>query len=354
MIAQLRGPLLLWSFFDQYKGNGVTTLAANMIQPGILGTGSFLPERVLTNQDLENMVDTSDEWIVTRTGISERRVSEPGVPTSELAIEASKRALEDAQTEPDEIDLTIVATITPDMSFPATACLVQDALAAKNSGAFDVEAACSGFVCGVAAASSMIMTGSINKALVIGAEELTKITNYEDRTSCILFGDGAGAVVLGPSENRRIVYTKLGADGSGGEMMKLPAGGTRMPTTAETVRDKLHYMVIRGREVFKFAVTRMQDCIQEAIDARGYGPEDISLIVPHQVNRRILKAAAEKFGLPMEKLAVNIDKRGNTAAASIPIALDEAIKEGKVKAGDVVILVAFGGGLTWGSALVEW
>jgi len=329
-------------------------LTSDIIQPGILGTGSFLPEKILTNHDFEQMVDTSDEWIVTRTGISERRMSEPDVPTSELSIQAAKRALDDAQTEPDEIDLVVVATMTPDMAFPATACLVQDALGAKNAGAFDLEAACSGFICGLSTAVSMIATGSIRKALVIGAEELTKITNYEDRKSCILFGDGAGAVVLGPSDSRNIVYTKLGSDGSGADMMKLPAGGTRMPATADTVQNKLHYMVIRGREVFKFAVTRMQDCIQEAIDAGGYTADDISLIVPHQVNLRILKAAAEKFGLPMEKMVVNIDKRGNTGAASIPIALDEAVKTRDLRAGDVVVLVAFGGGLTWGSVLVEW
>jgi len=300
------------------------------------------------------MVDTSDEWIVTRTGISERRMAGPDVATSDLAIEAAKRALENAKTHPEEIDLTIVATITPDMVFPATACLVQHALGATNSGAFDLEAACSGFVTGVAVASNMIATGCIRKALVIGAETLTKITNYEDRTSCILFGDGAGAAVLGPSDRRSVVYSKLGADGSGGNMMRLPAGGSRMPASAETVRKKLHYMVIHGREVFKFAVNRMQFCIQDAIDACGYSPEDIALVVPHQVNWRILKAAADKFGLPMEKIVVNIDKYGNTSAASAAIALDEAARTRDLKPGDVVLLIAFGGGLTWASALIEW
>jgi len=300
------------------------------------------------------MVDTSDEWIVTRTGISERRMTGPHEATSDLALAAARRALDDARLSPGEIDLVVVSTITPDMFFPSTACLVQDRLGARNAGAFDLSAACSGFVYAISAASSMIAAGGVKKALVIGAETLTKITNYDDRSSCILFGDGAGAVVLGDAPGRNIVYTKLGADGSGGDMMTLPAGGSRMPATLQTVRDKLHFMVIHGREVFKFAVVKMQECIQDALDARGYKAEDISLIVPHQVNLRILAAAAEKFGLPMEKVQVNIDRYGNTSAASIPIALDEAVKAGKLKPGDVVILVAFGGGLTWASALIEW
>ncbi|NQT21557.1 MAG: ketoacyl-ACP synthase III [Planctomycetes bacterium] len=329
-------------------------LNADVFRPGILGTGSFAPEKILSNHDLAKMVETDDEWITTRTGISERRMAGPDEATSDLAIEAAKKALDDAKTRPEEIDLIIVATVTPDMFFPATACLVQDALGANSAGAFDLSAACSGFVCGLSTAASMITAGAIGKALVIGAETLTKITNYEDRTSCILFGDGAGAAVLGPSDRRRIVYSKMGSDGSGGDMMKLPAGGSRTPTTIETVQDKLHYMVIRGREVFKFAVIKMQDCIQDALDANGYHADDISLIVPHQVNLRILKAAADKFGLPMEKLQVNIERYGNTAAASLPMALDEAIKTRDLKEGDVVILVAFGGGLTWASALIEW
>jgi len=300
------------------------------------------------------MVDTSDEWIVTRTGISERRIAEPGVATSDLAIEAAHRALKNARIKPEKIDLVVVTTITPDMFFPSTACLVQNAIGAKNAGAYDLSAACSGFVYGVANMSAMISTGAIRYALVIGAETLTKITNYEDRSSCILFGDGAGAVVLGPSDRRIVTYSRLGADGSGGDMMKLPGGGSRIPATAESVNQKLHYMLIRGREVYAFAVRKMQECIQDALDATGHTADEISLIVPHQVNLRILVAAAEKFGLPMEKVQVNIQKYGNTSAASIPIALDEAVQEGKLKKGDVVILVAFGGGLTWGSALIEW
>jgi 3-oxoacyl-[acyl-carrier-protein] synthase-3 len=240
------------------------------------------------------------------------------------------------------------------MFFPSTACLVQDAIGANGSGAFDISAACSGFVYAISSASNMIESGTIKKALVIGAETLTKITNYQDRTSCILFGDGAGAVVLGPSEGKNVVYAKLGADGSGGQMMRLPAGGSRMPATQDTVENKLHYMIIRGREVFKFAVVKMQDCIQDALDACGYTADDISLVVPHQVNMRILKAAADKFGLPMDKIQVNIDKYGNTSAASVPIALDEAVKAGRLNKGDVAVLVAFGGGLTWASALIEW
>ena len=300
------------------------------------------------------MVDTCDEWIVARTGISERRMVEPQVATSDLAIQAARRALESARVKPDKLDLVIVTTITPDMFFPATACLVQNALGAKNAGAFDLLAACSGFVYGLSTASAMIASGMVKKVLVVGAETLTKITNYEDRSSCILFGDGAGAVVLGPSSRHTIAYTKLGSDGSGGDMMKLPAGGSRMPATEQTVRDKRHFMELRGREVFKFAVNKMQELIQDALDAGGYAAGDIALIVPHQVNLRILVAAAEKFGVPMDKVQVNIDRYGNTSSASIPIALDEAVRTRKLKKGDVVILVAFGAGLTWGSALIEW
>ena len=325
-----------------------------IIRPGVLGTGSFLPEKILSNHDLEKMVDTSDEWIVTRTGISERRMAEQKTATSDLAIEAANRALTNARIKPEKIDLVVVTTITPDMFFPSTACLVQNAIGAKNAGAFDLSAACSGFVYGLSTASAMIASGAIKHALVIGAETLTKITNYEDRSSCILFGDGAGAVVLGPANKHIIAYTKLGSDGSGGDIMKVPAGGSRLPATEKTVREKRHYMEIRGREVFSFAVRKMQECIQDALDANGYTADDISLIVPHQVNLRILAAAAEKFGLPMEKVEVNIQKYGNTSSASIPIALDEAVQAGKLKKGNVVILVAFGAGLTWGSALVEW
>jgi len=329
-------------------------LTAEAIRPGILGTGSCLPEKRLTNHDLEKMVATNDEWILTRTGISERRMAGKDTATSDLALQAAKKALEDAKVKPEKLDLIIVATITPDMFFPSTACVVQNALNAKNAAAFDLSAACSGFVYAVSAACSMITAGGVKKALVIGAETLTKVTNYEDRSSCILFGDGAGAVVLGPAKRRNVVYSKLGADGSGGHMMYLPGGGSRRPATMQTVQDKQHYMVIHGREVFKFAVTKMQECIQDALDACGYTASDISLIVPHQVNLRILVAAAEKFGLPMEKVHVNIDKYGNTSAASIPIALDEAARARKLKKGDVVILVAFGAGLTWAAALVEW
>lgn len=348
MLRRLRLIFFLHCFLG-----GIRILAA-VIRPGILGTGSFLPAKVLSNRDLEKMVDTSDEWIVTRTGISERRVVEPNIASSDLAIQAARKALDSAGVKPDKLDLIIVTTITPDMFFPATACLVQNALGAKNAGAFDLMAACSGFVYGLSNAASMISSGAVKKVLVVGAETLSKITNYEDRSSCILFGDGAGAVVLGPSSKHTIAYTKLGADGSGGDMMKLPAGGSRMPATEQTVRDKLHFMELRGREVFKFAVIKMQELIQDALDAGGYSASDISFIVPHQVNLRILAAAAEKCGVPMDKVLVNIDRYGNTSSASIPIALDEAVRAKKLKKGDVVILVAFGAGLTWASALIEW
>ena len=324
----------------------------------ITGTGRYLPEKVLTNADFERMpdIDTSDEWIRTRTGICERRVVDDGMASSDLAVKAGEIALEKAGKKAEDLDLIIVCTITPDTLLPACACHVQDKLGAKNAGAFDLVAACSGFVYGMSVASSFIRSGGVKTVLVIGAECLTRITNYKDRSSCILFGDGAGAAVLEGAEDdtRGLIGFKLGADGSGADFMITPAGGSRQPTTHETVERRLHYMKIRGREVFKFAVNKMVELIKGLLDEDNLTIDEVKLVIPHQVNYRILSFAAQKLEMPMEKIYINIDKCGNTSAASIPIALDEALEKGLIKKGDLIALVAFGGGLTWGSCLIRW
>ena len=322
---------------------------------GILGVGRYSPERRLTNRDLEQMVDTSDEWIVTRTGIRERRIAAPHEATSDLAYEAAVRALNAAGVAAEDVDLIIVATITPDMFFPSTACLVQDRLGARNAAAFDVSAACSGFIYALASASGMIATGLYRNALVIGAECLSRVTDYSDRNTCILFGDGAGAAVLGPvPEGRGFRSFVLGADGSGGELLNIPAGGSRTPPTADTVARHMHFMKMNGREVFKFAVRVIGTATEEALHKAGLTKEDIDLLVPHQANIRIIQSALERFGLPEEKCVVNVDRYGNMSAASIPVALAEAVEEGRVREGDRLVLVGFGGGLTWGASVLIW
>jgi len=322
---------------------------------GILGVGRYSPERRLTNRDLEQMVDTSDEWIVTRTGIRERRIAAPHEATSDLAYEAAVRALNAAGVAAEDVDLIIVATITPDMFFPSTACLVQDRLGARHAAAFDVSAACSGFIYALATASGMIATGLYRNALVIGAECLSRVTDYSDRNTCILFGDGAGAAVLGPvPEGRGFRSFVLGADGSGGELLNIPAGGSRTPPTADTVARHMHFMKMNGREVFKFAVRVIGTATEEALHKAGLTKEDIDLLVPHQANIRIIQSALERFGLPEEKCVVNVDRYGNMSAASIPVALAEAVEEGRVREGDRLVLVGFGGGLTWGASVLIW
>lgn len=322
----------------------------------ILGTGKYLPPRILTNHDLERMVDTSDEWITQRTGIKERRLVEPGTPTSELACAAAKPALEAAGVGSEDIDLIIVATITPDTILPATACWVQEQLGASKAGAIDVVAACSGFIYGLSFAANHIQVNPEDKVLVIGAEILSYITDYTDRASCILFGDGAGAAVVGRSDDpeRGFGPFELGADGAGAEMMIQPAGGSRVPPTHETIDERLHYMKIRGREVYKFAVTKMVEMVALAMERGRIGADELKLVIPHQVNIRILEAAAKRLRLPMEKIYVNIDRYGNTSAASVPIALDEAVRQGTIQPDDPVVLVAFGGGLTWAACSMRW
>ncbi|WP_138185001.1 beta-ketoacyl-ACP synthase III [Paenibacillus alvei] len=322
---------------------------------GIIGTGKYVPERVLTNADMEKMVDTNDEWIVSRTGIKERRIAAEHEATSDLAFYAAEKALQAAGISAEELDLIVVATVTPDMSFPSTACLVQKRLGATKAAAFDLSAACSGFVYGLANASNFIAMGTYKYALVIGAECLSRITDYTDRNTCILFGDGAGAAVLGPvPEGRGFQSFVLGADGNGGELLKIEAGGSRMPASAETVENKRHFLYMNGREVFKFAVRIMGNAAEEALEKAGKKKEDISLMVPHQANTRIIHAALERLNLSEDKCVINLPYYANTSAASIPLALAEAAEQGRIQEGDTILLVGFGGGLTWGASVIVW
>jgi 3-oxoacyl-[acyl-carrier-protein] synthase-3 len=322
---------------------------------GILGLGSYVPETVVTNQDLERLVDTTDEWIIERTGIRERRIAAGGETTSAMATRAAERALADAGVGAEEIDLIIVATVTPDMVFPSTACLVQANLKATRAAAFDLTAVCSGFVYGLVVGGELIRSGMYRKVLVIGAETLSRITDPADRNTVIVFADGAGAAVLGETApGYGIVGADLGADGTGGDLLKLPAGGSRQPATAATVAGRLHYIQMNGKEVFKFAVKIMGESALKALARANVAPADVALLVPHQANIRIIQAAAKRLAMPMEKVYVNVDRYGNTSAASVPIALDEAVRGGLVKNGDAVVLVGFGGGLTWASCVVRW
>lgn len=321
---------------------------------GILGTGSALPERILSNADLEQMVDTNDEWIVTRTGIRERRIAAAGEATSDYAAVACERALEAAGVSASEVDLVMCATVTPDMAFPATACIIQDRIGASHAAAFDLSAACSGFLYGLSIAKAYVESGIYRYVLVSAGDILSRITDYTDRSTCVLFGDGAGAVLVGPVEgDRGILSTDLGSDGSGAKFLHLPAGGSRMPATEESVATGKHFLHMEGRETFKFAVKAMASSTERVLAASGCSKEDIDLLVPHQANIRIIEAARQRFDIPVEKVAVTIHKYGNTSASSIPIALDEAVRSGRAKTGDLTILVGFGGGLTWGAAAVR-
>ncbi|MDD4516886.1 MAG: ketoacyl-ACP synthase III [Limnochordia bacterium] len=322
---------------------------------GILGTGRFVPERVLTNEDLEKMVDTSDEWITTRTGIKERRIAEPEQASSDLAILAARAALEDANIRADQLDLVIVATVTPDHAFPSTASILQNKLGATKAAAYDLAAGCSGFVYGLTAAATMIEARAMNHVLVVGVETLSKIVDWTDRSTCVLFGDGAGAAVLGPvPEGYGILSSVLGSDGSGAELLVLEAGGSRNPASLETVQGKKHTISMHGNEVFKFAVRIMDEASLNVLKKAGLSSEDIDLFIPHQANIRIIDAAARRLQLPADRVFVNVDAYGNTSAASIAIALDEARKKGRIQSGDFVLLVGFGAGLTWGAAIVRW
>ncbi|HIW34725.1 MAG TPA: ketoacyl-ACP synthase III [Candidatus Paenibacillus intestinavium] len=321
---------------------------------GILGTGKYVPEQVLTNQQLEQMVETNDEWIVTRTGIKERRIAASDEATSDLAFKAAEQAIANAGLTADDIDLIIIATVTPDMSFPSTACLVQARLGAKCP-AFDLSAACSGFIYSLVTGNALIQSGMYRRILIVGAETLSRITDYTDRNTCILFGDGAGAVVIGEvPAGRGFQSFEIGADGTGGELLKVSAGGSRKPATAETVSNKEHSIYMAGNEVFKFAVRIMGNAAEEAIAKAGLTKADIDLLVPHQANIRIIQSSLNRLELSEDKAMINLDKYGNMSAASIPVALAEAVEQGRVKEGDKLCLVGFGGGLTWGATVLVW
>lgn len=322
---------------------------------GIIGTGSYIPETVLTNSYFEERLDTNDEWIVSRTGIKERRRVEDSVATSDVATYAALKAIEDANLNPEDLDMIIVATVTPDMSFPSTACIVQKNIGAINASAFDISAACSGFIYGLSIAEKFIKTGSAKYILVIGAETLSKITDYSDRNTCVLFGDGAGAAVVSSvEENNGILASYTGSDGRGGDLLKLPAGGSRMPASIETLANRMHYIKMDGSEVFKFAIKIMGEAAEKALEMCGLDKKDIDYLIPHQANIRIIESATKRLKIPKDKVFVNIDKYGNMSAASIAVALDEAKKANKLSKGDVVVLVGFGGGLTWGSIVLRW
>jgi 3-oxoacyl-[acyl-carrier-protein] synthase-3 len=321
----------------------------------VTGWGMAVPPKVLTNQQLEEMVDTSAEWIISRTGIQERRIASAHESTYTLALNAAQKALAATTLDPDEIQLIIVATSSPEHIFPATACLVQDSLGAVNAGAFDLLAACTGFIFGLNMAAQAIRSGSLDNAIIIGAETLSRIVDWEDRNTCILFGDGAGAFVLQASEKPGgVLSCVMRSDGSGADLLSLPAGGSRYPTTQETLDRNLHTIHMNGREVFRFATREMASATREATQMAGLTMNDIELIVPHQANSRIIEAAARGLRVPMDRFMMNIDKYGNTSTASIPLAVCDAMQQDRIRPGDHLVLVGFGGGLTWGALVLEW
>ncbi len=321
----------------------------------ISGVGSFVPAKVLSNGDLEKMVDTTDEWITSRTGIKERRLAGAEEFTSDLATQAALRAMENAGVTAAQIDLIIVATITPDMPFPSTACLVQQKIGARRAAAFDLEAACSGFIYGLEIAMQFIMSRTYDTVLVIGAEKLSSIVDWQDRNTCVLFGDGAGAAVLQNRPNTHGLLTAvMGADGDKSDLLFMPGGGCRCPATADSVASRLHYLRMEGKETFKNAVQAMQTAAEEALRRCEIDISRIKCVIPHQANRRIIDAVGERLGAKPEQLFINLHKYGNTSAASVAIALDEAVHSGQVQAGDLILMVVFGAGLTWGAAVIEW
>ncbi|MDA2918025.1 ketoacyl-ACP synthase III [Desulfobacterota bacterium AH_259_B03_O07] len=320
----------------------------------ITGTGSYAPEKVLTNYDFEKIVDTSDEWIRTRTGIRERRIADPDVATSDMAYEASVKALEAASIDPSDIDGIILGTVTPDYLFPASSCLVQHRLEAKNAFAFDLSAGCSGFIYALQAAKAIIVSGDAENILVIGAETLSRIVDYRDRSTCILFGDGAGAAVLSKSDENGILSTYLRANGEEWDKIIQPAGGSRIPSTEESVRKGLHYLKMKGNDVFKEGVKGLEYASLEAIKKADVTTEQIALFIPHQANHRIMEAARKRLNLPPEKLFVNVDRYGNTSSASVAIALDEVVRNGRIKKDDLILFAVIGSGFTLASAVVRW
>jgi 3-oxoacyl-[acyl-carrier-protein] synthase III len=332
----------------------IANVAGNGTAVGITGIGAYAPERVLTNADLERMVETSDEWITARTGIRERRIAEPAQAASDLAVPAARQALDDAGASAEELDLVIVATATPDMLFPATAALLADELGARRAAAYDLLAGCTGFVYALSQAYGAIVAGLSRRALVVGTETLSKITNWQDRSTCILFGDGAGAAVVEPVRDGGILGFELGADGSGGPDLCVPAGGSRTPVTAESLEQELQFIQMRGQEVFRFATRVMVTSAEELLAECGVGVGDVDLYVPHQANKRIIDHAVKNLGLDAGRVFMNIDKYGNTSSASIPLCLAEARAQGRLEPGTRVLMSAVGAGLTWGSAYMTW
>jgi 3-oxoacyl-[acyl-carrier-protein] synthase-3 len=321
----------------------------------ILGTGSELPAKIVTNRELEQMVDTSDEWITVRTGIRERRVLEAGKGNADMAFPAARRALEDAGMEAKDLDAIIMGTVSADYPMPSSACVLEDMLGARNAFSFDVGAACSGFINALSVGDLYIRSGKINNALIVGSDTLSRYLNWQDRGTCILFGDGAGAVILGASENGSgILSTKLRTDGSYAKTLYIPAGGSLRPASPHTVRDNEHTIAMNGKEVFKTAVRAMEEISRQALEEAGVDIEQVALVVPHQANKRIIVALAERLGVAMEKVMVNLEKYGNTSAGSIPIALDEARRQGRIKPGDIVLMNSFGAGFAWGAAVVKF
>jgi 3-oxoacyl-[acyl-carrier-protein] synthase-3 len=321
---------------------------------GIIGLGKYLPKRILTNQDLEKTVDTSDEWIVTRTGIRQRRLADKKEATSDMAIRAAIDALKDAKIKTEAVELIITATTTPDMQFPSTACIIQNALGARRAACFDVSAACAGFVYALVIAQQFLSRGAYRNALVIGAEKLSSIVDWQDRNTCVLFGDGAGAAVVAPVKRGGIISTYLGSDGSGGDLLLLPGGGSRHPATHQTIDKRLHYVKMQGNELFKLAVKIMADAARKALKQAGLSCKDVDCFIPHQANLRIILAAAKRLGLDTKKIYMNIEKYGNMSSASTIIALCEAVKCGRIKKGDIVVLDVFGAGLVWGACVIRW
>jgi 3-oxoacyl-[acyl-carrier-protein] synthase III len=321
----------------------------------IIGTGSYLPERILTNHDLEKMVETDDEWIRTRTGIAERRIAGAQESTSDMATHAARAAMEQAQVSSEEIDLIIVATVTPDMAFPATACWVQKNLGAINAACFDVSAACSGFLYAVEIAQQFISTHVYNTILIVGADKLSSIIDWTDRNTCVLFGDGAGAAVLrNRADSHGVIATYMGSDGEYTDILCMPGGGSRTPITPDNYHQKLNTIKMQGKETYKQAVTAMTTAADKALELAGLTAQDISCVIPHQANIRIIEAIADRVRLPMEKFYTNLERYGNTSAAAVAIALDEAHRSGRIKVNDYILMVVFGGGLTWASSVVQW
>ncbi|MDZ4742313.1 MAG: beta-ketoacyl-ACP synthase III [Verrucomicrobiota bacterium] len=331
-------------------------LHQNIRSAQIVGTGFYVPEKVLTNHDLTKIVETTDEWITTRTGIKERRIAHKDEMTSDMASKASLMAIKNAGLEPGDIDLIICATVTPDTVFPSTACWIQHKIGAKNAAVFDLQAACAGFIYGIETARNFIATGTYNNVLVIGADKLTSLLDWTDRNTCVLFGDGAAAIVMQPAKKgkRGVIKTTLAADGGYHDILNIPGGGCKMPISQELVDSRQHYIKMNGKETFKQAVTSMSQVAVDTLEKAGLKASDLAMVIPHQANNRIIDAVAQRLGVTDHRLIVNVHKYGNTSAASIGIALHEAVEEGRLKSGDLILMVAFGGGLTWGCTIIEW